>query len=421
MKYIEIYILFSLLIPVYNSAQDGIIKTYTLDRKLESEISYINDLYDGTGFWYYPNGNIKKEINYSEGKVNGWVRQYHENGLLKEEYFVNNGVKDGDVKLFYENGGLKEVLSYDKGKLTGVEKINYDKNFAAPPQAYAQGNRQYELQKKQDNILCEIEICPAPVGGIGAIEKNVVYPEHAKLYGLEGLVSLLVNISENGDVLNTEVIKGIGLGCDEAAREAVQKTKFMPGQNNGKFVQAQVSLSVPFILDDKSEFAINYRRQKPTRPIKIDITKKETITATEIENKQETITEKEIAKDLFPAAEKIKKSSSNVLEYKIMTGSYVNMECDADVCPKPKGGFEAILKNLVTPLSAERKDIKGDVILIATIDKFGYVRDTKVIQGLGYGCDEAVEVAVLGTRFEPAEDKGEKVGAEMIISVPIRK
>lgn len=410
-KFIAVIFFFSSFI----SAQNGIIKTYTIDRKLESEISYINDLYDGTSYWYYPNGNIQKEINYSEGKVNGWVREYYESGLLKEEYFVNNGVKDGNVKLFYENGGLKEVITYDKGKFINSEKVGYDKNFIAPPEAYATGNRQYEIQKKQDNILCEIEICPAPIGGIQSIEKNIVYPEHAKLYGLEGVVTLLAAISEKGEVLNTQIIKGIGLGCDEAAIDAVKNTKFMPGQNEGKFVSAQVSISVPFILDEKSEFAVNYRRHKPVRSAQVIVSQN----TAKVEPKKETLPGNEIPKE---AAEKTaKKNTSAILEYKIMTGSFVNLECDADVCPQPKGGFEAVLKNLVTPQSAFRKDIKGDVVVIASIDKFGFVRDTKVIQGLGYGCDEAVEVAILGTRFFPAEEKGEKVGADIIISVPIRK
>lgn len=415
MKYTNIYILLFIFLPIYMFPQDGIVKTYTLDRKLESEISYINDLYDGTSYWYYTNGNIKKEINYSEGKVNGWVREYFENGLLKEEYFVNNGVIDGDIKIFYDNGGLKEVKTYDKGKLIDTEDISFDQNFVAPPEAYAMGNRQYDLQKKQDNILCEIEICPAPIGGISEIEKNIVYPEHAKLYGLEGVVSLLVDISEKGEVLNTKVIKGIGLGCDQAAQDAVEKTKFMPGQNNGEFVAAQISISIPFILDNKSEFAINYRRHKPTKPVKIDIPK-ETKNTAAAENIPESSVES------VSQAEKVHSgSASNMLEYKIMTGSFLNLECTAEICPKPKGGFDAIIKNLVTPRAAFRKDIKGDVILIATVDKYGYVRDTKVVQGLGYGCDEAVEVAVLETRFEPAEKNGEKVGADMIISVPIRK
>ncbi|MBU2493553.1 MAG: TonB family protein [Bacteroidetes bacterium] len=425
-------ILLILLLLGFSSAyaQEGIIKTYSNDKILESEISYINDLYDGPSYWYFPNGNIKKEINYSEGKVNGWVREYYENGLLKKEYFANNGVIEGDVKLFYDNGGLKEVLSYENGKLINSEKVNYDKNYIAPPELYALGNRQYELQKKKDNILCDIEICPAPVGGMEAIEKNIKYPEHAKLYGLEGIVILLVDVSENGTVTKTEVIKSIGLGCDEAAQEAVNNTKFMPGQNNGKFVGAQISLSVPFILDEKSEFALNYRRHKPAKPEKTYIT--ESVKNYTAKNKSEknkpgnnekVNNEKE--KDLpIPAQKtdvKIKNSGSNLLEYKIISGSFVNMECDADVCPVPKGGFEQILKNLVTPLSAFRKNIKGDVILIAAVDEFGYVRDTKVIQGLGYGCDEAVEVAVLGTRFEPAVKNGKKTGADIIISVPIRK
>lgn len=138
-----------------------------------------------------------------------------------------------------------------------------------------------------------------------------------------------------------------------------------------------------------------------------------------LKQKKETFVENEKPKDVVEKTTRNK--SAEVLEYKIMTGSFANMECDADVCPQPKGGFEAILKNLVTPQSAFRKDIKGDVIVIASVDKFGFVRDTKVIQGLGYGCDEAVEVAILGTRFFPAEEKSEKVGADIIISVPIRK
>lgn len=413
MKYKIIPIIFFLSSII--SAQNGIIKTYTNDRKLESEISYINDLYDGTSYWYYPNGNIQKEINYSEGKVNGWVREYYESGLLKEEYFVNNGVKDGNVKLFYENGGLKEVITYDKGKFISSEKVGYDKNFIAPPEAYDTGNRQYEIQKKQDNILCEIEICPAPIGGIQSIEKNILYPEHAKLYGLEGVVTLLASISEKGEVQSTQIIKGIGLGCDEAAIDAVKKTKFMPGQNEGKFVPAQVSISIPFILNEKSEFAINYRRHKPVKTTQVDVSQK----IENAETKKEAVVENEKPKDVIEKT--IRNKSAEVLEYKIMTGSFINLECDADVCPQPKGGFEAILKNLVTPQSAFRKDIKGDVIVIASVDKFGFVRDTKVIQGLGYGCDEAVEVAILGTRFFPAEENGEKIGADIIISVPIRK
>lgn len=413
MKYKLIVIKF--LLSSFIFAQNGIIKTYTTDRKLESEVSYINDLYDGTSYWYYPNGNVQKEINYSEGKVNGWVREYYDSGLLKEEYFVNSGVKDGNVKLFYENGGLQELITYDKGKFVITEKVGFDKNYIAPPEAYSSGSRQYEIQKKQDNILCEIEICPTPIGGIGSIEKNIMYPEHAKLYGLEGVVTLLASITENGEVQSTQIIKGIGLGCDEAAIDAVKKTKFMPGQNEGKFVSAQVSISVPFILDEKSEFAVNYRRHKPVRTTQINISQK----VEKAETKKETFVENEKPKDVVEKTTRNK--SAEVLEYKIMTGSFANMECDADVCPQPKGGFEAILKNLVTPQSAFRKDIKGDVIVIASVDKFGFVRDTKVIQGLGYGCDEAVEVAILGTRFFPAEEKSEKVGADIIISVPIRK
>ncbi|NOX17643.1 MAG: hypothetical protein GXO87_05100, partial [Chlorobi bacterium] len=54
------------------------------------------------------------------------------------------------------------------------------------------------------------------------------------------------------------------------------------------------------------------------------------------------------------------------------------------------------------------------------IDKYGNVRDTHVIQGLGYGCDEAAEVAILDARFNPGIKNGERVRTSVIIVIPVR-
>ncbi|MBI5663066.1 MAG: energy transducer TonB [Ignavibacterium album] len=92
------------------------------------------------------------------------------------------------------------------------------------------------------------EEMPEPIGGIQAIQSKIVYPEIAKRAGVEGKVYVLAFVDENGDVRDAKIIKGIGAGCDEAALEAVKKTKFKPGKQRGKPVRVQVSIPVVFKL-----------------------------------------------------------------------------------------------------------------------------------------------------------------------------
>ena len=89
---------------------------------------------------------------------------------------------------------------------------------------------------------------PEPIGGIGEIQKKIIYPEIAKRAGVEGKVYVLAFVDESGTVTDAKIIKGIGAGCDEAALDAVKKTKFKPGKQRGKPVKVQVSIPVVFKL-----------------------------------------------------------------------------------------------------------------------------------------------------------------------------
>jgi protein TonB len=93
------------------------------------------------------------------------------------------------------------------------------------------------------------EEMPTPVGGYESVYKKVVYPETARNTGIEGKVYLLVYISEAGSVDNIKVVKGIGAGCDQAAEEAIRKTKFNPGKSQGQAIK--VKLTIPFVFITK--------------------------------------------------------------------------------------------------------------------------------------------------------------------------
>lgn len=388
-KHLIIIILFVSVRIFYS--QNGIIRSYYPDGNLYYEISYVNDILDGTSYWYYPNGNLKLMKEFSKGKLNGFVREFYESGLIKEEFYVKDGIKDGTHRIYYENGALKEINIYEEGKLLTSNKFDYDPYYIAPPELYLAGNRQQEiLKKKKQELICDVDICPIPIGGIKTIQDNLIYPEHALMYGLEGEVILIASIDEKGDVINTEVIKGLGLGCNEAAEEAVKKTKFIPGQKDGKVVPSRVTLKVEFKIFDKTVVLNNGLNNEKNKVEKTNVPLDSDI-------KTNTTSETQTNKNIRKKTEII---------------------CNYDECPYPVGGLRSINDHLEIPFIAKRLKLQGEIIIEATIDKFGIVRDTKVIQGIGYGCDEAVESALMRTKFNPARLSNNDVEAVVKIIFP---
>ncbi|NOX18392.1 MAG: TonB family protein [Chlorobi bacterium] len=98
------------------------------------------------------------------------------------------------------------------------------------------------------------EEMPKPIGGVKAIQARVSYPDLARRAGIQGRVFVKAYIDEEGNVVKTEIIKGIGGGCDEAAQKAVEETKFVPGKQRGKTVKVQAVVPILFQLDANVKF-----------------------------------------------------------------------------------------------------------------------------------------------------------------------
>jgi len=92
------------------------------------------------------------------------------------------------------------------------------------------------------------EKMPKPIGGIRAIQEGIRYPEIAKRAGIEGRVYVKAYIDSTGIVTKAEIIRGIGVGCDEAAMVAIKNVKFKPGIHDGKPVNVQVTVPIMFKL-----------------------------------------------------------------------------------------------------------------------------------------------------------------------------
>lgn len=256
-------------------AQNGMVKTYYSNGQVESEVFYVKDAIDGVAKWFYETGILKEERSYMLGKLNGWTRTYYPNSAPKEEYYVNDGRLDGQYKTFYDNGGIKSITSYIGGMKKDTKTFAFDKTLEAPKievvmkkkeetalivknEAIPPKKKNNTVQPPKDGLKIDetedelffiaVEENPEPIGGIAAIMDKIKYPPLARQAKVEGEVIVRAYVNEVGLVTGTQIVKGIGLGCDEVAQNAVQNTPFRPGKQRGRPVKVQVNIPIQFNL-----------------------------------------------------------------------------------------------------------------------------------------------------------------------------
>lgn len=105
-------------------------------------------------------------------------------------------------------------------------------------------------QDPQDTSIYFVtaENMPEPIGGVKAIQKNIIYPEVAKKAGIQGTVYVVAFIDEAGNVVRTEIAKSVHPALDKAAADAIANTKFTPGKQRGKALRARLSVPIRFRL-----------------------------------------------------------------------------------------------------------------------------------------------------------------------------
>ena len=111
------------------------------------------------------------------------------------------------------------------------------------------------LQQKEDDeaeIFVVVENPPVLIGGIAAVQSQIVYPPLGLKAGIEGRVIVQFVIDKNGQVLNPTVVRGIGGGCDEEAVRAVLIAKFQPGLQRGRPVAVRYTLPITFRINSKT-------------------------------------------------------------------------------------------------------------------------------------------------------------------------
>ncbi|MEQ8926340.1 MAG: TonB family protein [Fulvivirga sp.] len=108
--------------------------------------------------------------------------------------------------------------------------------------------------EEPDEPFLIVEEMPEPLGGMNEflkfIGKNLKYPSKARKMDIEGKVYVQFIVNEVGELVDIEIIKGIGSGCDEEVLRLLAKApKWNPGKQRGVPVKVKTVLPIEFRLD----------------------------------------------------------------------------------------------------------------------------------------------------------------------------
>jgi TonB family protein len=260
--------------PISDSyAQVDSIIDYHQNGNIKSIVPLYNGVREGEAKFFNQEGMLIEEISFLNGRVEGLVKKYNSLGFLQETYTIENGKREGPTSTFdssgvyigdkdFENGLLvikKEVPMFEEEKvLTEITPpdVTESKGVKKKNTSVKQTSTASIPSDNYDNNLeddpayfISVEVSPLPVGGFEGIQNRVYYPEQARKEKIHGTVKIRAFIDRLGDVEKTEIVEGIGFGCDEAAEITVYYTKFTPGLIKGKPVKVQSIISVEFKPD----------------------------------------------------------------------------------------------------------------------------------------------------------------------------
>jgi TonB family protein len=107
-------------------------------------------------------------------------------------------------------------------------------------------------------MLAQTPTALAPRLRASAVTRTVKakYTPEARAAGLQGTVSLYVEVDGDGRPAQVWVMEGLGLGLDEEAAKAVEQWEFRPGPGASNDVQDVLEIDVPFRLDPSAPWSV---------------------------------------------------------------------------------------------------------------------------------------------------------------------
>jgi len=285
------------------------------------------------------------------------------------------------------------------------------------------------------------------------------YSAEARAAGIQGSVLVAAEIDEVGHVASARVIRGLGLGLDEKAAEAVRHWEFSPAARDGVSIRSTRTYEVDFRLPERGPWHVDgiaYRPRLPdgSRVPVAEISKPAfrqwaSPDAAACPGRGYVSLEVHIGADGMPG--EVKSSQSNpaadaavraaqswsfepamARHSAIPADASILLECgEGDWLGNPVeanapasrvgGGVTApvILFKVEPEYSEEARKSKfqGSLLLSVVVDPAGRPSQVRVLRSLGLGLDEKAIESVAQWRFKPGMKEGKPVSVQATIEV----
>ena len=265
--------------------------------------------------------------------------------------------------------------------------------------------------------------------------EHIQYPKIAQESKIQGDVDVKFVVNKDGSIKDFVVLKSIGYGCDsEAIRVVKSMPDWKPGIFNGKKINAEALVTVPFYLSEEEKLRAEskkvhtYVEQMPfsgydyygyiTQHLRYpDSAKRKNITGEVyvkfIVTESGAIDSVSVLKGLgggcdeealrlvksLPHWNPGKQNNKPVKVYFNMPVLFQRILTSKEIADFAKARKEAIHRreydflkyvedSLHYPDLAKKNNTEGDVIVKFAVDEDGIISDCKVIESLGFGCDE---------------------------------
>ena len=227
--------------------------------------------------------------------------------------------------------------------------------------AFAQEKGKVKLPSEDESKFIEVEVVPSPLEQIAP-----VYPQLARLSGIEGKVYVKALIDEKGNVIKTEIMKSDNSVLDGAAVDAVKKSKFSPAlDKQNKPVKVWVVIPMSFKL--------NIYKKAEGKLLKYD--------------------------ELGPPPSNVKVGDPDINDF-ILVEKYPELIESA---------------NPQYPEIAKRAGITGKVYVKLLVDKEGTPKKAIVIKSDSELFNQSAVDAAMKSKFTPAINKGEAIAVWIVL------
>lgn len=122
----------------------------------------------------------------------------------------------------------------------------------------------------EEEVFTIVENMPDFVGGREGLSEylktNIIYPEEAKVNGIQGNVYVNFVVNKEGKLIEVRIIRGVHKLLDaEALRVVNAMPKWTPGTQRGKRVAVSYNLPVKFILENEESEKSKKKNKKKNK------------------------------------------------------------------------------------------------------------------------------------------------------------